>query len=177
MIPHLQSHKPFFTLCWLHSFTKEGVLTMRLILGGLIQTKGWKGTWITEALSLVPFGRNWGWDFKGFCQVFHLGQPIFYNQYPWYSVTVLCWADTSDGGNITSTATLTIPCKVVSPQVLPSIYTLEMCGVRILNVLLVRFQVRAITVLWNVTPCSFVDRYYRIWGRVLLWRASSCRAV
>jgi hypothetical protein len=133
MIPHLQSHKPFFTLCWLHSFTKEGVLTMRLILGGLIQTKGWKGTWITEALSLVRFGRNWGWDFKGFCQVFHLGQPIFYNQYPWYSVTILCWEVTAGGGNSTSTDTLTIPCKIVSPQVTPPIYTLEICGMRVSN--------------------------------------------
>ena len=132
MIPHLQSHKPFFTFCWLHPFTKERVLTVRLILDGLIQEKGWKTTWITEALCLVPFGRKWGWDFKGFCQVFHLGQSIIYNQYPWYSVTALCWAVTSDGGNITSTDRLTIPWKIVSPQVMPPIYTLEKFGVRVL---------------------------------------------
>jgi hypothetical protein len=45
----------------------------------------------------------------------------------------MCWAVTSDGGNITSTDTLTIPFKIVSPQVMPPIYTLEICGIRVLN--------------------------------------------
>lgn len=40
---------------------------------------------------------------------------------------------TSYGGNITSTDTLSIPCKIACPRVMPPICTLEICGIRVLN--------------------------------------------